>query len=217
MNFLNGWIDFRSGQLNPAEIPKNNFLKVAGVKYILMPTGQQADPVKIEMVENFGALDRAFIVHDYTVIKDDSAAVALLKDSTFDASQRVILEEEPALVPAPADSTVPSQVESLVYRAQETQIEASLGAPGILVLSDNWVPYWRAEIDGKAAPIHRAYGTFMAVAVPEGRHQVNFIFHSGPYQTGKRVTLAALGIIMVTLAASGGLSLTRRKKKGTAK
>jgi hypothetical protein len=213
INFLDGWIDFRSGQFNPAEIPHNNFLKVAGVKYILMPSGEG----RVELVENFGALDRAFIVHDYTVAKDDSVAITLLKDPAFDASKRVILNEEPALAPAPADSTGTSGVESMVYKARSVEIGASLGSPGILVLSDNWVPYWRAEIDGKPAPIHRANGTFMAVSVPAGRHQVNFIFHSGPYQTGKTVTLAALGLIAVTLSASGGLALTRRKRRGMVK
>ncbi|MHB9029225.1 MAG: hypothetical protein ACYC9O_10675 [Candidatus Latescibacterota bacterium] len=212
-NLLDGWVDFQSGQLNPLGIPNNNFLKVAGVKYILVPGNEG----RIELIENFGALDRAFIAHDYTVAEDDSAAVALLKNPGFDASRRVVLNGEPALAPAPADSTRPSGVENMVYRAKSVEIGASLGAPGILALSENWVPYWRAEIDGKPAPILRAYGTFMAVAVPEGKHQVNFIFHSGPYQTGKTVTLAALGLIALMLPLSGGLALVRRKRKGTAK
>ncbi len=207
-NYLDRWVDFQNGQLNPQEIPNNNFLRVAGVKYILLPAGEG----RIEMVENFGALERAFIVHNYLVAGDGDEVIARLKDPAFNPADRVILDTEPELKPAPADSSALSRVENLVYTARGAEIQATLGAPGILVLSDNWVPYWKAEIDGEPAPVLRAYGTFMAVAVPEGRHTVNFTFRSEPYQTGKTVSLAAFGLMLAVLSASGGLALLRRNK-----
>lgn len=206
-NFLSGWVDLEKQTLNPAGISSNNFLKVAGVRYILLPAGQG----RIELMENPAALGRAFIVHDFVVAKNDTAAVEMLKDAAFDPARTAVVNAEPATKPEePADPAAVSRVQSLSYKAQGTEIAANLAAPGLVVLSDNWVPYWTAEVDGKPAPVLRAYGTFMAVAVPEGGHRVVFTFRSKPYETGKTITLAALGFIFLALAASGGAGFLRR-------
>lgn len=208
-NFLGGWVDFQTGALNPGGIPGNNFLRVAGVKYILLPTQEG----KIELVENTGALERAFIVHGVVTVPSDTAAVERMKDPAFDAAKTAILEGTPAIATAPADSSAPSRVENLIYKPGSTEVTASLGTPGILVLSDNWVPFWSAAIDGNPAPVLRAYGTFMAVAVPSGRHVVTFTFRSKPYETGKTVTLAALGFMVLALASGGGMAFIRRGRR----
>ncbi|MFA6471827.1 MAG: hypothetical protein WCU00_07285, partial [Candidatus Latescibacterota bacterium] len=207
VNYLGKWLD--DGKFNPQGIPSNNFMNVAGVKYILIPTEQgDARPV-----ENFGALDRAFIVHDYTVEKNDSSAVNLLKGG-FDPAKNAIVNEEPELkISQPADSTKISRVESMVYTARGAIIKADFVSPGLLVLSDNWVPYWSARVDGKEVKIHRAYVTFMAVACPAGKHEITFAFRSAPYETAKKVTLASLTFIVLILCFSGTAEYLRRKKK----
>lgn len=208
-NYLAGWVDLKKPALDPPGIPLNNFLKVAGVKYILLPTGQG----NIEVVENVAALDRAFITHGYVVAKGDTAAVNILKDRAFDPARTAIVNAEPAQKPAsPADSTAVSRVESMMYKARGAEITANFASPGLLVLTDNWTPYWKAEVDGKPAPVLKAYGTFMAVAASEGKHRVVFTFNSQPYQTGKTVTLASLGLIVLMLGASGGMDLVRRRR-----
>jgi hypothetical protein len=56
-------------------------------------------------------------------------------------------------------------------------IDASAPAGGgWVVLNDVWHPWWFAELDGAPAPILRANVMFRAVAIPEGRHRVRFLF-----------------------------------------
>ena len=205
-NYMHEWVGERS--FTPEEIPRNNFLKVAGVKYILLPTKEG----ETKPVENFGALDRAFIVHDFTTAKDDTSAVSLLKTG-FDAGKTAILNEAPEIkISPPADTTRVSRVENMVYTAGGMSVKADFAAPGLLIVSDNWVPYWNALMDGKPVKIHRAYVTFMAVACPAGRHEITFTFRSAPYETAKKVTLASLAVILLVLCSSGGAGYIKRKK-----
>jgi uncharacterized membrane protein YfhO len=55
-------------------------------------------------------------------------------------------------------------------------LEADSPDGGFLVLNDLWHPWWFAEIDGKPAEILRANVLFRAVAVPPGKHTVQFSF-----------------------------------------
>lgn len=63
------------------------------------------------------------------------------------------------------------------YANTEIVIEAT--APrggGYVVLNDVFHPAWTAEVDGEPSPILRANVMFRAVAIPEGRREVRFVF-----------------------------------------
>lgn len=62
-------------------------------------------------------------------------------------------------------------------RTSRLDLDAEAGAPGWLVLGELDFPGWRASVDGRPWPIHRANGIFRAICVPEGRHAVRFAFH----------------------------------------
>jgi hypothetical protein len=59
----------------------------------------------------------------------------------------------------------------LCDRGDELHIQTT-GQGGFLVVSDCYVPGWRATVDGHPAPILLADGAFRAVPIPPGSHQV---------------------------------------------
>ncbi|MCP8938391.1 YfhO family protein [Alsobacter sp. SYSU M60028] len=62
------------------------------------------------------------------------------------------------------------------YANTEVIVDAESANGGYVVLNDAWHPWWRAEIDGRPAPLLKANVLFRAVAVPPGRHEVRFVF-----------------------------------------
>ncbi len=187
----------------------NNFLKVAGVKYLLL----QNQPGSIGLVKNEYALPRAFVVHGFVAVPSDTAAVKLLGDASFDPSTTATLEADESDLPFKAATGVSGSVVSdIEYTEWGAEIHCSCTAPGYLVLSDNYVPYWRAEVDGVDTEIIRANVTFMAVPCDAGDHVVRFIFHSVPYEAGGRLTLFAIALIILILIASEIFLYLRVKK-----
>jgi len=205
-NFTQHWLE--DSTYYPEKIPDNNFLRAAGVKYILIPTSNGA-----MLRENSAALGRAYIVHECVVVENDTLAVEMLSDSAFDPGRTVIINEKCGL-PLHGDSgaQTASKVKDITYTQNGFVITVDCSANGLLVLSENHVPYWQAYVDGEQARIYRAYGTFMAVECPAGTSEVRFEFRSPPYETGKKLTLTSLLLVASILVVSGGLHLKSWKK-----
>lgn len=77
------------------------------------------------------------------------------------------------------------------YRYNRVVVEAELAAEGLLVLADNWAPGWRARVDGRVAPVHRAWGLLRAVELEPGRHEVVFSYTPPGWRVGWITSLLA--------------------------
>jgi hypothetical protein len=72
---------------------------------------------------------------------------------------------------------------------------------GWLVLGDVWYPGWLAEVDGQPVPVERANHAFRAVPIPDGAGEVAFRFAPHSVRTGMWVSLAALAVVALAVAA----------------
>ena len=69
---------------------------------------------------------------------------------------------------------------------------------GWLVLADTWYPGWKGSVDGEDATIEKANYAFKAVKVPEGIHDVTFIYRPLSFLIGGLIsafTLFSIGLI----------------------
>jgi len=100
----------------------------------------------------------------------------LLADGNWpavDLRSTVLLEEPP---PAPAAPRRAGSVRIVRYGNTEIVLQTDSPDGGWAVLNDVWHPWWRAEVDGRPAPVLRANVLFRAVAVPPGQHEVRLRF-----------------------------------------
>jgi hypothetical protein len=164
----------------------------------------------VKIYQNLAVLPRAFVVHQARAISDPEAAVAALRDPTFDVSSGAILAEAS---PLPAQEG-PSDVKVLDYQPERVQIQVDVDTPGYLVLTDAYYPGWIATVDGQPTAIQRADLYFRAVALTPGQHQVTFEYRSSPLRLG--LELGAAGWLMWCIAVAmylGKRVLTRPKRE----
>ena len=200
-------------------------LDLLNVRYLVTPVWEgdaRADPFAaagwatvadlgtVRIVENPGALPRAWIVHEVRVVPEEEQ-LALLAAGVIDPSQ-VALSEVPVTgleIPPPgatADVTTVHQggdPDRLVVRTETA-------AAGLLVLSEVAYPAWEATVDGEDAPIVTVDGLFRAVAVPAGSHEVVMRYRSPASGWGLLISAATAVALLTALWLSGSVSGQRR-------
>jgi hypothetical protein len=197
-------------QLLPA---RRVVLDLLNVKYLVtrVPSAEQRtalsaagfDQVLVDgsfvIYRNQTVWPRAYVAHDYRVVADPGAAVALVGNATRDT---VVLESRPAFAPT---RTAPSPVHVASYRPDRVVLEGSSQAPGVLVVLDSFGPGWTAVVNGRPAPILPAYGAFRAIEVPAGPFTAVMRYESPGVRTGLGLTVLSLIVALAVLAARGKL------------
>jgi hypothetical protein len=144
----------------------------------------------------------------------DDRIIPTLLDPRLDFDRLVLLPEEAPVTTPTLDSLPPAMAARATVSAWEpgamtVRLDPAPEHDAYLVVAENWYPNWRATVDGRAAPVLRGQQTLITVPVPRGAREVRLWFASGSYVTGKRITLASLGVIAIWLFAP--LALRRRR------
>jgi hypothetical protein len=155
------------------------------------------DGADARIFEDPAALPRAFVATRARCV-DDRTAVALLRARAVDVAHEVLLADCAAALPVAAAAT---RVEARIEAAttDRVRVSAATDAPAWLVLTDTWFPGWRARLDGVDTAVWRADHAFRAVALPPGRHEVEFTFRPRRLMAGIAIAGAAALVIVALL------------------
>lgn len=175
-----------------------NYYSFLGVKYVLASSGTNlALPLiyndEIRIYENPYCLPRVFIVHDVEYASSYQTAQKMMGDQKFDYKNKVILEEKISQEYnkfLPIDS---SKADIKEYHFEKVLINAYLGRPGILVLTDIFYPGWKAYVDGRETKIYRVNGLVRGILLGQGNHTVIFKYSPNSFKIG----LIASGICLI--------------------
>jgi hypothetical protein len=192
-----------------------NIMRITNVKYVLTSERVthpmlvlERDFGKAFVYRNTGFLPRAFIVHDAVVAQNDSEALALIKDPDFDPSSTIVLAGGR---PMSGEAAGGEGVKIETYAPDRVLMRAKASSPGYLYFSDNYLPYWKARVDGKAVPVLRADVSMRAVYLEPGDHTVEMRFVSRWYQAGALLCLAACAVVVGSLVVSSRGRPRRRR------
>ena len=144
-------------------------------------------------------LPRAWVVDRQQVVHGGEAALRATTTPGFDPLGTVVAERPLGLpTGAPAGRAGMATIER--YEPERVVIRATAARPGMLILSDNDYPGWKATVDGHAAPVERVDYVFRGVRVPAGTHRVTFRFEPTTFAVGRVVSLLALlGLALAAL------------------
>ena len=127
--------------------------------------------------ERKSALPRAFVVPELRVLADDSAVITAMADPMFSPREVAFAtaNDAPASTPHPGP---PRDVRFASDHPTEIELLVAAGSPGWLVLTDTFLPGWRATVDGNEVPIVRGNHSQRLLAVPAEACRVRFFYTS---------------------------------------
>jgi hypothetical protein len=139
-----------------------------------------ADIGPVAVFENNRALPRAWLVFGERIASDEQQLQIIrtgkVAGNTKWKPLSEALVEKSTKATFPQEPPKPGKVEITRLEPNRVSTTVDASAPGLLVLADNHYPGWRAEVDGQRTTIHRVNFNQRAVAVPAGRHVVNFVY-----------------------------------------
>ena len=201
--------------------PQNTFLftdpalSLAGVRYVIVdrtfdkvlqrisrlgyaPVRQ--DSIRI-VFENPHPLPRAFPVSAVAVSEGLPFDHGMGIDTSITTTDTHLVGEARALgitvKTSPGPSVIPGELKVTGYHHTRVSIRCSMSRPGLVVLTDTWTPWWRAELDGRPIYVGRADIAFRAVAVPAGNHEIVFTYTSLPLTIGKLASLLTVVLLLI--------------------
>ena len=145
----------------------------------------------------------------------DAPVLATVTDARFDPT-RAALVDSAAPVVGPQIAALPEPsgiaVHTVSYAPGHIVLQLAKPAPSgsALVVSENFYPGWKATADGKDALVVRTDYSLMGVVLPAGATHVELTFTGPAYEKGKMVTLIALALSLIGIAA--GIVLDRRRR-----
>ena len=193
----------------PSNLFNTNIQRLLNVRYLLWPDYHGAGPPSGDVVLRtweqgrpyetlyaWPGLPRARLVAR-AVVKADDEQVPYMLSAAFDPDSEVVLSRPPpiALQGGPVRGSVTWQKRT----PNDLRLSVTSDRAALLVVADNWFPAWHATVDGRTAPVLRAYHTLRAVPVAAGTHTVEMFYHS------RLLDWSFLVSVVVTLLLLGGL------------
>jgi hypothetical protein len=145
---------------------------------------------------NEGVLPRAFVVYDVVNTSGFDEALAALEDPDLDLARSAVVENLPAeleaRISAGRGQSQPAIGIAKITRSGEMFVEVSTEVPGLLILTEQYYPGWKAYVNGKETIIHAVDGIFRGVFLDEGVHSVQFKYQPLSFTIGGIISILAL-------------------------
>ena len=159
----------------------------------------QEDRNQFTIYRNSEALPRAFIAHEVEVIPEDAKLLDRLAAMPRDHLRQTLLlaKASPGTdtlqrLTGSAFGQPPSPVVQLENFPDRQSFHLLAVRPGYLFTSEQYLPGWRAWVDGKEWRVEQADYCFRAVFLDGGEHRVTFSYQPLSFRVGLWASLASL-------------------------
>jgi hypothetical protein len=195
----------RDAQAGRLDFTQYGILNMLNVKYIIF------GPEQNNIIFNPSPNGSAWFVNDVQKVKtanDELAGVCSINTRTT-----AVINESEFTIPAfTADST--ATITLLDQNPKTLKYQSESSAPGVAVFSEIYYPEgWKASIDGAPAGILRADFILRALAIPAGKHTIEFKFEPAAYYVGNKITMISSWIVLLTLIGSIGFTFYKENKE----
>jgi hypothetical protein len=165
----------------------------ADVAAFLREAGYEARPPLMDgllLYENPHTVPRAFVTYRASPAPATEELLPILSRASFDPLLESWVEGDPGL----GAEGAPRGSAATIVRddPQAVEIDATLAAPGLVVLADTFYPGWTATVDGAPAPILATNHLFRGVPAPAGTHRIRFAYRPRSLAIGATLSVMTL-------------------------
>jgi len=171
------------------QLQNQAMIDIMNVGYIIFD-GDRGTSVQ----KNPGDLGRARLYYNFEAMENQEKIIQKLKDNDFDYRNTLLLEDKSILPLQDGNGSLKianAEMDKLAFEVESSQ-------NGLLFVSENFHKYWKAKVNGKDAQIYRAFSTFMAIDVPNGKSLVELNYVSDSVR--KALVLSGIGICILIFA-----------------
>ncbi len=140
------------------------------------------EPLRLFIYENREVIPRVFLAHRTRLFEEREQLLSALADASREelASTALLLRDEADGIDLGRTSGVndPTRVE--VIQADRIVVSVSVSRPGILVVTQNYSPFWKVRVDGSEGRVIPVDHTFQGVSLEPGQHEVELTYRP-PY------------------------------------
>jgi hypothetical protein len=124
--------------------------------------------------KNPGDLGRAKLYYNFEIMENQEKIIQKLKDNNFDY-RNILLLEAKNLLPLQDGN---GNLKIINAKMDEITFEVESSQNALLFVSENFHKHWKAKLNGKETKVHKAFSTFMAVDIPQGKSIVELQYMS---------------------------------------
>ncbi|MFO8058275.1 MAG: YfhO family protein [bacterium] len=176
--------------------------------------GVKSPAPEVLIYANKSAMPRAFIVHRAEESSKDETLAKLSAASREELSRRVYLSRLPERLRSSLKPVGRPGREAAMLLSRKPGVakyRAMAGGRGLLFMSEQYYPGWRAFVEGKEVPVLRADHCFRAVPIEGGVNLVELRFQPVSFRIGLFGSLAGLAACLAFVACL----IVFQKKSGT--
>jgi len=131
---------------------------------------------------------------------NEQASLALLTSDAFDAATDAIIEGLPSRIDgAPTSESETVTVDEFDAREGVIRLTVTADQPRTLIVSQNYHPYWSADINGNPAEIRRANFVWQGIDVPSGKSTVTLTYQDALAEACRWISLISTIALVVGL------------------
>lgn len=200
------------------KLPPPIYLPLLNVKYVITrdDTLANADMIAregdVQLLRLQNEQPRAWLVGNVSVEADDARAMERAREMDF-RSDAILASTPTQTFDARAQE---GRVNILARGAEKMSLEVNTPADGLLVLSENYYPGWRATVDKEPVEILRADVTLRAIPVRAGQHRIEIWYEPLSFKIGAGISGVTI-LLCVGALVIGGMRANRIRNNGNAK
>jgi membrane protein YfhO len=169
-------VDPAGGATLPIDFERiRGYTDLLNVRFVLTPANEQKPGAVYQdkdwkVYENPSGYPRAWTVHETMIEPSAARAAARLGTPGFDPRRTALIDVPVAVEPLAEGARETARVSGIAPNGMELEVDVQ--SRGLLVLSENYYPGWRATIDGQNAPVYRVDSGLRGLVVPRGHSRV---------------------------------------------